>query len=167
MIETTTEHRGAGRISRVAIAYAALACVGAAAAGSACADVERSSGATVYVPVYSQVWQGPRERPFRIATSASVRNTDAERTMTLVRVDYYDSEGKKIRAFIKRPVELGPLAAREFRVGQPDHDAGSGASFIIEWKAESAVTVPVIEGLMIGTAWSQGISFTSRGQVIK
>ena len=35
-------------------------------------DIERSTGATVYVPVYSQVYHGPKVRAFQIAATASV-----------------------------------------------------------------------------------------------
>ncbi len=43
---------------------------------------------------------------------------------------------------------------------------GSGANFIVRWEADSPVSPPVTEGIMISTASQLGISFTSPGQVI-
>jgi hypothetical protein len=38
---------------------------------------------------------------------------------------------------------------------------------MVVWKADKALNPPIIEGVMIGTHSGQGISFVSRGQVIK
>ncbi len=35
-----------------------------------------SKGQTVYVPVYSNVFSGPKKLPFHLATTLSIRNTD-------------------------------------------------------------------------------------------
>ena len=51
-------------------------------------------------------------------------------------------------------------------IAERDKAGGSGANFIVEWTATQPVTVPIIEAVMIGTQTQQGISFTSRGQVI-
>ncbi|MEN6439720.1 MAG: DUF3124 domain-containing protein [Syntrophobacter sp.] len=37
----------------------------------------------------------------------------------------------------------------------------------MKWKSDAKVTEPIIETVMISTATQQGISFTSRGQVIE
>jgi hypothetical protein len=52
-------------------------------------------------------------------------------------------------------------------VHESDKSGGSGASFLVEWESEKPVSPPIIETVMIGAQTQQGISFTSRGQVIK
>ena len=54
----------------------------------------------------------------------------------------------------------------EFFVKESDTSGGVSASFLVEWVAEQAVTAPVVESVMIGTASTQGISFTCPGRVL-
>jgi hypothetical protein len=82
-------------------------------------------------------------------------------------VDYYDSEGKLLRKYLNQPVTLGPLGSTRFIIKTSDTTGGSGASFLVRWKAENPVNEPILEGVMIGASGQQGISFTSRGVVIK
>ena len=126
----------------------------------------KSEGQTLYVPVYSHIYSGDRERPIYLAATVSIRNTDPTHAIRLLRVDYFDGEGKRVRRYIEKPVELGPLASTRYIVGESDKAGGSGANFIVQWEAASPVSPPVTEGIMISTASQLGISFTSRGQII-
>ena len=126
-----------------------------------------SAGQTVYVPLYSHVYQGLRDRPFDLSATLSVRNTDPDRGMDLLSVDYYDTDGKLVRRYLDKAMNVPPLATREFQVSEKDTAGGSGAKFLVRWKASSSMTPPVVEAVMIGTANSQGISFVSPGRVVK
>ncbi|WP_239033195.1 DUF3124 domain-containing protein [Leptothermofonsia sichuanensis] len=97
----------------------------------------------------------------------SVRNTDLNHPMIVASVNYYDSNGAIVRKYLKQPVELGPLAATSFVVNQEDTSGGSGAAFIVDWVAQTPLTAPVIEAVMINTSSNQGLSFISQGRVIK
>jgi hypothetical protein len=130
-------------------------------------DIVMSKGQTVYVPVYSHIYGGNRERPFMLSVTLSIRNTDSKHTITVTAADYYDSDGKLLMKYIKKPVHLGKMASTRYIVKESDKAGGSGANFIVTWESESNVTAPLIESVMIGTQAQQGISFTSRGQVIK
>ncbi len=132
----------------------------------AAADMQLFKGQTVYVPVYSHIYSGDREQPFYLAATLSIRNTDRNYPVALTRVDYYDSEGKFLAHYLKRPVSLGVLATRRFVVHESDRSGGSGAKFIVAWESGKPVTEPLIESVMISTKTQQGISFTSRGQVL-
>jgi hypothetical protein len=48
----------------------------------------------------------------------------------------------------------------------PDKTGGSGANFMVRWQPALPMNPPIVESIMIGTQAKQGISFTSRGQVI-
>jgi hypothetical protein len=55
-------------------------------------------------------------------------------------VRYYNTEGKLIKQYLERPVELSPLASTNFIVERTDTSGGSGANFIVEWIAEKDVS---------------------------
>jgi hypothetical protein len=129
--------------------------------------VSLSRGQKVYAPVYSHIYIGDRERPFLLAVTLSIRNTDPDDAITITRVTYFNSKGKVLEEYLKEPVTLEGMSATRFVVHESDKAGGSGASFLVEWEAASAVTPPVIETVMIGAQTQQGISFTSRGQVIE
>ena len=137
-----------------------------AVVGKAWSHDPKSNGQTLYVPVYSHIYSGDRERPVYLAVTVSIRNTDPTGIMQLKTVDYYDSAGKLVRHYLDKPVELGPLATIRYIVGESDKAGGSGANFIIRWTSAAPVSPPIVEGIMISTASQLGISFTSRGQVI-
>ena len=126
-----------------------------------------SKGQTVYVPIYSHVYGGDREQRVLLTATLSIRNTDPIHAITISRVDYYDSEGKLIRNYLLRPTALKAMAAVRYVVAESDKTGGSGASFLVRWYAAVPVRPPVVESVMIGTKMQQGISFTSRGQVIE
>ena len=128
----------------------------------------RSKGQTLYVPAYSHVLHGDRSQPFHLTATLSVRNADPSHPITVISVEYRDSKGSMIRQFITEPPKpTAPFAATEFVVGESDKRGGLGASFVVRWKAETAVIAPVVETVLIGTAASQGISFVGGARVIE
>jgi hypothetical protein len=40
----------------------------------------------------------------------NVHNVDPKNSITILRVDYYDSNGKFIESYIKKPIDLKPFA---------------------------------------------------------
>ena len=130
-------------------------------------DLHHSRGQVVYAPVYSHIYIGNRERPFLLAVTLSIRNTDPVNPIVVQKIAYYNSEGKLLKEYLKQPVTLEGISATRFVVDESDKAGGSGASFIVEWKAEKKVSPPIIETVMIGAQTQQGISFSSRGKVIK
>lgn len=124
-----------------------------------------SSGETVYVSIYSNVFSGPKKVPLELASMLSIRNTDTKYSITIFAVDYYDSHGKKIESYIKNPVTLNPLASNYYYIKEYDTRGGAGANFIVKWSAKNKVNQPIIEGLMIGLG-GKGVAFICPGQVI-
>jgi hypothetical protein len=134
---------------------------------SAGAGVTLVKGQTVYVPAYSDIFQGDRAQPFALALTLSIRNTDPSHPIRLLAVDYHDDNGKLIRSYLKHEISVGPLASVHYFVKESDRSGGPGAKFIVKWQADTKVTEPIIETIMISTNTQQGISFTSRGQAIQ
>ena len=130
-------------------------------------DIQLSAGQTVYVPIYSHIYSGIKARPFDLAATLSIRNTNLKSSINLVSVKYYDSKGKLVKDYLKAPVSINALGSTRYIIAENDKAGGSGAKFIVIWKSDKPVNPPIIEGVMIGTHSGQGISFVSRGQAIK
>ena len=130
-------------------------------------QVQFSDGEIVYVSVYSNVYSGPRKKPFELAVMLSIRNTDPTDPITILKVDYYNSHGTMIDRYIREPLELSPLASKVFYIKEYDKRGGSGANFIVKWTSANKVNQPIIEALMLGLASGQGLSFTCSGQIIE
>ena len=123
-----------------------------------------SEGQTLYVPVYSHIYSGNRERPFLLTVTLSIRNIDPKHPIRIRVVDYYETQGKLAKKYLEKPMTLGPLESTRYIVPEKDTSGGSGANFIVEWKSDNPVNSPIVESVMIGTQSQQGISFTSRGR---
>lgn len=125
-------------------------------------------GQTVYVPIYSHIYhfnsQGHR---MNLSATLSIRNTDFKHSLILTSVRYYGTEGQLLRQDVQRPVVLKPMASTSFFVAADDTSGGAGANFIVEWAAETPISTPVIEAVMINSSAGQGVSFLSPGRVIK
>jgi len=128
--------------------------------------IELSDGQTKYVPAYSHIYSGNRERPFLLTVTLSIRNIDPKHQIKITKVDYYETQGKLLKKYLDKPATLNPLESIRYVIPERDKTGGSGANFIVEWKSDKLVNPPVVESIMIGTQTQQGISFTSRGRVI-
>jgi hypothetical protein len=131
------------------------------------ADDRIVAGQTLYVPAYSHIATANDARPFNLAVTLSVRNTDQTHPIVVISVRYHDGDGRLVRDFLKKPIRLTSLAGTEFFVRENDTSGGASASFVVDWVAESSVSDPVVEAVMIGTASTQGISFTTPGRVVR
>lgn len=126
-----------------------------------------ASGQTVYVPVYSHIYHHNRQEIFELAVTLSIRNTDLTNPIVITSVRYYNSEGKLVKEYLERPIQLDALASTDFFINRNDTTGGLGANFIVEWVAQTEISEPIVEAVMIGTDFQQGISFISPGRVIK
>ena len=129
-------------------------------------NIELSKGQILYVPAYSHIYSGNRERPFLLTVTLSIRNIDPKHQIKITSVDYYETQGKLLKKQIDRPIILNPLESLRYVIPERDKSGGSGANFIVEWQSDKFVNPPIVESIMISTKSTQGISFTSRGQEI-
>ena len=130
-------------------------------------QIELSKGQTIYVPAYSHIYSGNREKPFLLAVTVSIRNIDPKNPISITSINYYETQGKLLKIYLEKPAVLAPLGSLRYIVPEGDKTGGSGANFIVEWRSDKPVNPPIVESVMIGTQSQQGISFTSRGQVIQ
>nr|WP_321464536.1 DUF3124 domain-containing protein [uncultured Desulfobulbus sp.] len=140
-----------------------------AQASSAAQALSKWLNQTLYVPIYSHIYADERYRdtPFQLTATLSIRNTDPDNPLTLTSVRYYDSQGKLLQQYLDKPTSIAPLSSIRFIVPESESKGGSGAKFLVDWEAKTAVIEPIVESVMIGTKMQQGISFISTGRVIK
>ncbi len=98
--------------------------------------MELSKGQTIYIPVYSYIYTGPKSHPTKLTAVVSIRNTDMVSPITLVSADYYDSDGKLVRKYLTDYVRLSALASTRYIVNLSDKRGGSGANFIVKWRSK-------------------------------
>ncbi|MBB4088501.1 DUF3124 domain-containing protein [Salinibacter ruber] len=119
------------------------------------------------MPAYSHIYVRDAQRSMNLATTLSIRNTSPDRPLVLSTIDYYDSSGEYVRAYLDTPRTLKPLASTYVVVDTDDIRGGVGANFIVRWHAKQPVAPPVVETLMITGANTQGISFRSAARVLR
>lgn len=166
-MQTNTVRLSAAEMTALALLVLMLGTVGAPPSLARAEAPAQSRGQAVYVPAYSHVYRGNGERPFYLTVTLSIRNTDLTLPLRVVDVEYRGSDGKLLRKLLKSPTSLTPLASAHYVVAESDTSGGSGASFLVTWQSERPLSPPLLESVMIGTQGQQGVSFTSRGHVIK
>jgi hypothetical protein len=117
------------RIFQWRFTLAAAAVLLAGVAGTALAQVAapapqpaaRSTGQSLYLPVYSHIWHGEMDRrgePTRtlMSVSVSIRNTDPSRPIRIVSAQYFDTDGRKLREYVPAPHSVAPMGTYEIFV---------------------------------------------------
>jgi len=114
---------------------------------------ELSQGQTLYLPIYSHIWHGNKivdgKYPVKSQVSAlvSIRNTSLKTPIRITTARYYSTDGKLLKEFLPKPVEIGAMGTLELFVERKESEGGSGANFIIQWDAASTTNPPVVEAI--------------------
>jgi hypothetical protein len=161
------KNRGVFHLSALAVLCWLAFCGAPTSSWSGSPDFRLSKGQTVYVPVYSNVFSGPKRRPFQLAATLSIRNTDLAASLRVSSIDYYDTNGKLVRRYLGKPLAVAPLGSSYVHIEEKDVSGGFGANFIVRWEADRIINAPIIECVMIGATSGQGISFVSPGHEIR
>jgi hypothetical protein len=119
---------------------------------------------TVYIPGYSTIRILSGRGRIDLATTLSIHNTSRDKPLMLEQIDYHDTDGRLIHAYLDEPVALKPLGTIEIFVAREDRRAGAGANFVVDWAADGPISEPVIEAVMIGTQGNATYSFVSPGR---
>ena len=70
--------------------------------------------------------------------------------LILTRIDYFDTSGKLVESYLKRPIALKSFATVEVFIANTDVRAGTGANFVVDWGASGDIapvrrsTAPVL-----------------------
>jgi hypothetical protein len=131
----------------------------------------RSTGQTLYLPIYSHIWHGDmtddgQRARILVSVSVSIRNTDPVKAIRVLSAQYYDTDGRKLKEYVTSPKIIGPMATYELFVPRSDDSGGSGANFLIVWKSDTPASWPIVEGLHANLPAGRAIVFTSSARAL-
>lgn len=127
---------------------------------------KKVQGQVLYMPVYSNIPSPEMRENYNMSAFLAIHNTDFINFIKVTKVLFFDNDGKLISTFLKNDTVLNPLGALSYYIPQSNQN-GTGANFIVEWVADTLVTEPLIESVMVGFTNGQGVSFISQGKVIR
>ena len=116
-----------------------------------------------YLPVYSHIYHRYEDREYLLTVTVSLRNISPSDSVHILKADYYNTEGDRIRHYLEDPIYLKPLETLEIIIEEDDTEGGSGANFIFDWAVNNEKNPPLFEAVMISTHGTQGLSFTTQG----
>ena len=120
-----------------------------------------------YLSVYSHIYQRFKNRTFDLTTTVSIRNISTTDSIYILKADYFNTLGKKLRQYLQKPIFLKPMETVEIIIEEEDKEGGSGANFVFDWAIKNNKNPPLFEAVMISTSGQQGVSFVTRGLQIK
>jgi len=126
-----------------------------------------SYGEMFYVPIYSDIYIDPQNQNSLLAATLSIRNTSFVDSLFISRIDYYNTEGSKVKSFIDNAISIPPMATINYVIEKDDTSGGPGANFIVDVNAKKSNAKPIIQAIMIGQHLNRGFSFTTEGYSIK
>lgn len=124
-------------------------------------------GQTIYVPVYSYIYHYDRQQTYNLTATLSIRNTDLTNPIVVTSVTYNNSAGLLVRKYLERPIQIAALASTNYVIDSSEISGGLGANFIVEWVSQTEVSSPIVEAIMVGSSFQQGISWIGSGKVVK
>ncbi|MFA6999847.1 MAG: DUF3124 domain-containing protein [Candidatus Paceibacterota bacterium] len=127
--------------------------------------INKVKGQVLYVPIYSNIPDKDKKQ-FDLSAFIAIHNTDLKTPIKITKVLYFNNDGELVKEFLAAERSLSPLGATNFYIPQSDQ-SGTGANFLIEWIADLPVSEPLIESVMLNIEGNRGISFLSRGKVIR
>jgi hypothetical protein len=128
-------------------------------------SVKKVRGQVLYVPIYSNI-PCRADRLYDLSAFIAIHNTDVHNSIRITKVLYFNNDGKLVSDFLKSEISLGPMGATNFHIPKQDK-SGTGANFLVEWRSDTTVSEPLIESVMMDCETHKGISFLSKGKVIR
>ena len=128
-------------------------------------------GQMVYLPIYSHIWYGDRDKKGNpaqtlLSSMVSIRNTDPGSPIRVLSARYYDTFGRLIREYLPTPVTVPAFATHELFVEYQDSSGGSGANFAIIWESEGEVSPPLVEAIHARMDAGRSVVFSTSGVTI-
>ncbi len=116
-----------------------------------------------YVPIYSDIYTDRDNRKVLLSATLSVRNTTLNKSLYINKIDYYDTHGNFVKAYLDKPIELPAMGTLNYIVEKEENRGGAGANFIVEVEGIDETVTPVIEAVMIGNFSNKAFAFSTEG----
>lgn len=124
----------------------------------------------LYVPIYSDIYLNPLAQHNLLSATLSIRKTSFQDSLFVTKLDYYNTEGEKIRSLIDNPISISPMATVNYVIEKvnesEERTEESGANFIVALSSKSKQLKPLIQAVIIGNTNNQGFAFTTDGYSI-
>ena len=121
---------------------------------------------TIYIPVYSHVYISENVYT-RLSITLSIRNSDLLKDLYVESIDYYNTEGKLVKQYIKEPHLLKPLSTVDYVVNLEDMSGGNGAKFLINVASKNKINTPIIQAIMTNTLGNSNLCFLTEGHILE
>jgi len=115
-----------------------------------------------YLPIYSHIYHIYDQRTFDLTATVSIRNVSPSDSLFLLKADYYNTVGEKVRSYTEQPIYIKPLETLEIVINEKDYDGGSGAKFLFDWATNKSKNKPLFEAVMVSSYGQQGLSFKTQ-----
>lgn len=119
-----------------------------------------------YLSVYSQVYSQSEHTTHDLTATINMRNTSSTDTLYIIKAEYFNTVGKSIRNYAKKPIYIAPMESVAIVIDEHNKEGGTGGNFIFNWKISKLSSNPLFEGVFISTKGQQGLSFATQGKVI-
>jgi len=126
-------------------------------------DSTYTQGST-YLAVYAQIFNKTEHTKYDLTATVSIRNLNVADSIFINTIDYYNTEGKKVRSYIDQLVFLAPMETIEIVIDESDYEGGTGGNFVFNWHSKKELNEPSFESIMVYSFGQQGFAFTSKGQ---
>ena len=120
----------------------------------------------IYVPIYSDIYTDPINQSTLLSATLSIRNTSFTDSLFVTKIDYYNTEGELVRAYINNPISISPMGTVNYVIEKDDDTGGPGANFIVALSAKSSNLKPLIQAVMISHTGNKGFAFSTDGYSI-
>jgi len=117
------------------------------------------------MPIYSNIPYQEKQH-YDLSAFLAIHNTDLTHQIKITKVDYFNTDGHRVKSFIASDRKINPLATVIFTISKQDQ-SGTGANFLVEWMADLPVNEPLVESVMKDLSGNLGLSFLSTGRVIR
>lgn len=117
----------------------------------------------LFVPAYAELTMTGGAVTASLAVTLAIHNTSPDRVLNVRRIDFHDTAGRLLQAYLDRPIGLKPFASITLFVSIMDRRGGNGANFRIDWAGEGDLSDPLAEAIMTGEHAGKALSFVSRG----
>jgi len=121
----------------------------------------------VYAPIYSSLIGGGGVARLDLAATLAIRNASDSLPLVVERIDYRDTGGQLVQAYLSAPIAIRPFGTVEILIRTNDLRGGTAASFIIDWAASGPIAEPVIEAVMAGASGTRGFMFPVPGRPVR